>query len=241
MPDSRRAQATPWSWKWVVAGALLAALIVAGILLPIKEWVGSFRGWIMDLGPWSGLMFAGIYVLATVLLVPVSVLTIVAGLAFGLGWGFVVVVISATIGATLAFLVSRYLVHDRVKILVETRPRFKAVNEAVSKEGWKIVALLRLSPLVPFNLQNYFYGVTDIKLLHYVPATFVGIMPGTMLYVYLGAAGTAASGEGHGPLEWGFFGAGFIATLMVVFWVTKKAKEILAQKGVRDLSAKKKR
>ena len=241
MLDSRRAQATPWSWKWIVAGALLAALIVAGILLPIKEWVGSFRAWIMDLGPWGGLMFAGIYVLATVLLVPVSVLTIVAGLAFGLGWGFALVVISATIGATLAFLVSRYLVHDRVKILVEARPRFNAVNEAVSKEGWKIVALLRLSPLVPFNLQNYFYGITDIKLLHYVPATFVGIMPGTMLYVYLGAAGTAASGEGQGPLEWGFFAAGLIATLIVVFWVTKKAKEILAQKGVRDPSAKKKR
>ena len=72
------------------------------------------------------------------------------------------------------------------------------MNEAVSKEGWKIVALLRLSPLVPFNLQNYFYGITDIGLLHYVPATFVGIMPGTMLYVYLGAAGTAAWGTGVG-------------------------------------------
>lgn len=241
VPASRRAQATPWSWKWVVAGALLAALIVAGILLPVKEWVGSFRGWIMDLGPWGGLMFAGVYVLATVLLVPVSVLTIVAGLAFGLGWGFVLVVISATIGATLAFLVSRYLVHDHVRILVETRPRFKAVNEAVSKDGWKIVALLRLSPLVPFNLQNYFYGVTDIKLLHYVPATFVGIMPGTLLYVYLGAAGNVASSEGHSPLEWGLVALGLVATILVVFWVTKKAREILAQKGVREPSPKKNR
>ena len=241
MPDSRSAPVKSWSWKWIAAGVLAAALIAAWILLPIKEWVGWFRGWIAELGPWGALMFAGVYIVATVLLVPVSVLTIVAGLAFGLGWGFALVVFSATIGATLAFLVSRYLVHDRVKILVETRPRFKAVNVAVSKEGWKIVALLRLSPWVPFNLQNYFYGITDIKLLHYVPATFVGIMPGTMLYVYLGAAGTAASGEGHGPLEWGFFAAGLIATLMVVFWVTKKAKEILAQKGVRDPSAKTKR
>ncbi|MDQ6923476.1 MAG: TVP38/TMEM64 family protein [Pseudomonadota bacterium] len=241
MPDSRRAHVTPWSWKWIGAGVLAAALFAAWILLPIKEWVGSLRAWIADMGPWGAVIFAGVYVVATVLLVPVSVLTIVAGLAFGLGRGFALVVVSATIGATLAFLVSRYLVHDRVKILVENRPRFKAVNEAVSKEGWKIVALLRLSPLVPFNLQNYFYGITDIKLLHYVPATFVGIMPGTMLYVYLGAAGTTASGEEHGPLEWGFFAAGLIATLMVVCWVTKKAKEILAQKGVRDQTTKKKR
>ena len=237
----RRAHATHSYWTWIAVGALVSALILAWILLPIKEWVGSFQGWIKDLGAWGALLFAGIYILATVLLVPVSVLTIVAGLAFGLGLGFALVVISATIGATLAFLVSRYLVHDLVKVLVEKRPRFKAVNEAVSKEGWKIVGLLRLSPLVPFNLQNYFYGITDIKLLHYVPATFVGIMPGTMLYVYLGAVGRVASSDGRGMLEWGFFAAGLIATLVVAVLVTKRAKQILTQKGVGDNSAKKKR
>ncbi|MEJ7685957.1 MAG: TVP38/TMEM64 family protein [Variovorax sp.] len=131
---------------------------------------------------------------------PVSVLTIAAGLAFGLAIGFPLVVVSATIGAALAFLVARYLAHDKVESLLQERPKFKAIQSAVSEGGWKVVALLRLSPVLPFNLQNYFYGITDLKLLEYVAATFVGIMPGTLLYVYLGAAGKAASGEGASTL-----------------------------------------
>lgn len=234
MSASHAARSTPSIWKWVAGGLVLVLLVVGGFFLPVKEWAESFQGWIEDLGAWGGLIFAGIYIVATVLLLPVSILTIVAGLAFGLGWGFPLVVISATIGATLAFLVSRYLVHGKVEALVEKRPKFKAVNEAVSEEGWKIVALLRLSPVLPFNLQNYFYGVTDVKLVHYVPATFVGILPGTLLYVYLGAAGKAASGEGVGVLQWGFFAAGLIATIVVAVFVTKKAKEKLKQKGVGD-------
>ncbi len=241
MSASHAASAAPSIWKWTAGGIFLAALVVVWFFLPVKEWAEAFKVWIDGLGVWGGLIFAGVYVLATVLLVPVSVLTVVAGLAFGLAWGFPLVVISATIGATLAFLVSRYLVHRRVKGMVEKHPRFKAANEAVSAGGWKVVALLRLSPVVPFNLQNYFYGITDVKLLHYVPATFFGIMPGTLLYVYLGAAGKAASGEGSGALEWSFFAAGLIATLIVVFFVTKKARAILKQKGVSNDSAKKER
>ncbi len=102
------------------------------------------------------------------------------------------VVVAATAGATLAFLIARHLVRQKVESLVEERPKFKAVDEAVSEDGWKIVGLLRLSPLVPFNLQNYFFGVTDVGLLPYVAATFFGIMPGTLLYVYLGTLGKAA-------------------------------------------------
>jgi uncharacterized membrane protein YdjX (TVP38/TMEM64 family) len=156
-------------WKWVAGLALIAALVAAWLLLPVRDWAESFQGWIEGLGAWGILIFGVVYVVATVLLVPVSVLTLVAGLAFGLAVGFPLVVAAATVGATLAFLVARYLVHQHVERWIEKRPKFRAVKAAVSEGGWKVVGLLRLSPVVPFNVQNYFYGITDVKLSHYVP------------------------------------------------------------------------
>lgn len=227
-------------WKWFVGAGALVALIVGWIFLPVKDWSDSFQSWIENLGAWGVLIFGVVYIVATVFLVPVSVLTIIAGLAFGLAIGFPLVLVSATIGATFAFLVARYLLHKRIESLIARRPNFKAVNAAVSEEGWKIVGLLRLSPLVPFSLQNYFYGITDLKLAQYVPATFVGIMPGTLLYVYLGAAGKAASGEGASPLQWTFFAVGLVATGVVAVFITRKARQKLKQHGVSDAGRKKK-
>lgn len=222
------------AWRWAGAMLAIAALVAAWFLLPVEAWSRTFQAWIEDLGPSGWLIFAAVYIVGTVLLVPVSVLTVVAGFAFGLAIGFPLVVVSATIGATLAFLVSRHLLHDRVDALIAGRPKFRAVNAAVSEGGWKVVGLLRLSPALPFSLQNYFYGVTDVTLAHYVPATLFGIMPGTLLYVYLGAAGQAASGEGGGPLQWTFFAVGLIATLVVVIVVTRKAKAKLREHGLAD-------
>ena len=236
MSDSTPAVISPW--QWALGAVVIAALVAGWFLLPINEWSDALQGWIKGLGPWGWLIFAAVYIVATVLLVPVSVLTITAGLAFGLAIGFPLVVVSATIGATLAFLVARYLAHDKVESLLQDRPRFKAIRSAVSEGGWKVVALLRLSPVLPFNLQNYFYGITDLKLPEYVAATFVGIMPGTLLYVYLGAAGKAASGEGVSTLEWGFFALGLVATVAVAVFVTKKAKAKLKEHGVGNKGAK---
>jgi uncharacterized membrane protein YdjX (TVP38/TMEM64 family) len=241
MSGSGKAKSTPSIWKWIVGAVVLIALIVGWFVLPVKEWSDLFQSWIKDLGAWGVLIFGIVYVVATVLMVPVSILTVVAGLAFGVAIGFPLVVVSATIGATLAFLVARYLVHKRVESLVAKRPKLRAVNAAVSEGGWKVVGLLRLSPVLPFNLQNYFYGITDIKLAQYVPATFFGIMPGTLLYVYLGAAGKAAAGDDGGPLQWTFFAVGLIATIAVAVFVTRKAKEKLAKHGVSDGARRKKK
>lgn len=226
------------TWKWVVGALVVAALVAGGFLLPVQQWSESFQQWIEGLGAWGWVIFAGVYVLGTVLLLPVSVLTVVAGLAFGLALGFGLVVVSATVGATLAFLLARHAAHQRVEAMMQKRPKFKAIKDAVSEDGWKVVGLLRLSPVVPFNLQNYFYGITDIKLVPYVAATFVGIMPGTLLYVYLGAAGKAASGDDGSPLKWVFFAVGLVATLVVAVFVTRKAKAKLKQHGVDDSSGK---
>ena len=136
----------------------------------------------------------------------------------------------------LLLLAARYLVRDRIKGMIEKRPKFQAVDKAVTEEGWKVVLLLRLSPLVPFNLQNYFFGITQIKFWHYVLATFVGIIPGVMLYLYLGAIGGALTGGGGGwgTVQWVFFGIGLAATIVVAFLVTKKAKEKLKEAGVGE-------
>lgn len=226
MPDNK---SNGLPWKWIIAGAAVIAVAVAWYFLPLKEWAGSFEQWIQGLGVWGGVVFAGAYVLATVLLVPAWPLTVVGGLAYGVAIGFPLVLVSATVGATLAFLVSRYLLREQVENKAGERDLFKAVDRAVSDKGWRVVGLLRLSPVVPFNLQNYLYGVTGIKFWHYVAATFVGMIPGTLMYVYLGAAGMAAVGSagesgGGGALKWTFFGAGLVATIIVAVLVTRKAR-----------------
>jgi uncharacterized membrane protein YdjX (TVP38/TMEM64 family) len=114
--------------------------------------------------------------------------------------------------------------------MLTTSRKFAAVDNAVTEEGWKIVVLLRLSPLVPFNVQNYLFGITDIPFPHYFAATCVGIIPGTVLFVYLGALGNTSAGR----LEWVFFGVGLLATVTVAVLVTRKAKERLAEAGVAD-------
>ena len=182
-------------WKWLGIAVALLGLFAAWYFLPVDEWVESLNQWVKQLGSLGYVVFGLIYAVATVLLFPGAILTLAAGLTFGL-WAFPLVVVSATLGAALAFLVGRYLAREAIEKRYSDDKRFKAIDSAIEEEGWKIVGLLRLSPLIPFNLQNYIYGLTDINFRHYVLATFFGIMPGSLMYVYFGAAGKAALGGG---------------------------------------------
>ena len=210
--------------RLLIGGAIVVALAASGFLLPIGEWVRSLEGWIVDLGALGVVAFVALYVIATVTLVPASAFTLLAGLAWG-PWGFPLVVVSATLGACAAFLIGRHLARERVKDRVAGNEKLRAVDRAVAEEGWKVVGLLRLSPVFPFGLQNYFFGITEIGFAPYALATFVGIMPGTALYVYLGAIGR---GGGGGPAQWAFLIAGLVATAAVVWLVTKRARAALA-------------
>lgn len=227
-------------WTRIGIALVLAALATAWLLLPLGEWLRLFNQWIASLGVWGYVIFAAVYIIATVGLAPGAALTIGAGLVFG-GLGFPLVVVAATIGAALAFLMARYLARPWAERMIARRPKFKAVDQAVTEDGWKVVLLLRLSPLVPFNLQNYFFGVTEVKFWHYVAATFVGIMPGSALYVYLGAIGAAAgdSGSQGSALKWIFFIVGLLATVVVTALITRKARARLEKLGV-ELSASEK-
>lgn len=222
-------------WGWIGVGVVVVGLLVLGRLLPVGEWLATFNEKIGQLGSAGMAIYAGVYVLATVLFLPGSVLTAGAGFVFGVVWGTLVVSISATTGASLAFLIARYVARDRIVAKAEQDERFRAIDRAIGREGWKIVGLLRLSPAIPFNLSNYLYGLTSVRFWPYVLASWLGMLPGTLLYVYLGAAGKAslqaAAGVGprHSPLEYGLFGVGLLATVVVTVMVTRIARKALKQ------------
>lgn len=214
----------------ILAGMILLGLIAAWSFLPLDQWIEAFRQWAESLGPAGWIVFALIYAVAVFFLIPGSLLTLAAGVAFGL-WGFPIVVTGATLGASMAFLAGRYLFRERVSKLFETRPRLRASDSAIGREGWRIVALLRLSPVVPFSLQNWALGGTPVSFRAYFPATLFGIMPGTLLYVWIGSLGAAAgSGGAAGPARTALLVLGLIATGATVWLVSRKARRILQSK-----------
>ncbi len=160
--------------------------------------------------------------------------------AFGLSKGFLAVSAGSTLGAALAFLVARFIARDKVEAIAERNDKFRNIDNAIGKQGAKLVFLLRLSPVIPFNLSNYFYGLTGVKFWPYVLASWIGMMPATFLYVYIGTAGKAAvsaAAEGkmmkHGWQYWTFMSVGLAATVIVTIWVTKIARAALHRTETR--------
>jgi len=197
-----------------------------------QEWLKNALEWINNQGAVGGIAFIILYIVATVAFLPGSILTLGAGVVFDVFLGSVYVFIGATIGAIAAFLVGRYLARNWVAKKISGNKKFAAVDNAVGREGLKIVLLTRLSPVFPFNLLNYAYGVTGVSLKDYILGT-IGILPGTMMYVYLGslAGNIATIGTGEQPSNptvlWTIRIIGFIATVAVTLYVTKVARKAL--------------
>lgn len=213
---------------WIAAGSLAALVIAAWFLLPLRAWTLALESWFRDLGPLGIAAFVLAYVIGTVVLAPGSAMSILGGLVFG-WWGIPIVLLAASIGTSLAFLIARYGARDAVASRLEGRPKLKAVDQAVDEEGWKVVALLRLSPAVPFGLQNYLFGVTSVGFWPYAVATAICIVPGTALYVSLGALGQgSATGASGGAATWLLFGIGAVATVGVTVLVGRKVRAKLA-------------
>ena len=210
------------------------ALFLAMRFLPVQQWLKSFNDWVGQMGVAGVFIFIGVYALATVLLAPGSILTIGAGFAFGLWKGFLAVSAGATLGASLAFLIGRFFARDKVEAIARRNETFREIDNAIGDEGAKLIFLLRLSPVIPFNLSNYFYGLTAVRFWPYALASWIGMMPGAFLYVYIGTAGraavlAAAGGEAikRGWQYWTFLSVGLAATIAVTFWVTKIARSAL--------------
>ncbi len=220
----------------IAVGVLaVAALLIIGRRLGAGPLLRNGLDSVGRLGALAPIAFIAIYVAACVLFVPGSILTIGGGGLFGVVWGSIYVSIASTLGATAAFAVGRYLARDWVARRLADNPRFAAIDRAVAREGWKIVLLTRLSPVVPFNLLNYAFGLTSVKLADYVIASWAGMIPGAVLYVYLGSIGADVLRAGAGarvrtPAEWAFDVVGLLATIAVVAYVTRIAARALRER-----------
>jgi len=193
----------------------------------VIDWLERIQSAFEGLGPLGYVLFAIVYVLWALVLLPESIFTILAGALLGMFWGTLVAWISAIVAAVSAFELTRAALRKRVEKAVEKNAWLKAVNRALPKEGWKVVALARLSPLVPFGLQNYFFGVTKVSRRAYIACTAIAILPGTFIYAFLGATGRALIGGEKGPLEWSLLGAGIVATIILSIFLGRLAKKRL--------------
>jgi uncharacterized membrane protein YdjX (TVP38/TMEM64 family)/rhodanese-related sulfurtransferase len=170
--------------------ALLALAIGFALATRERFEIGAIAPQIAALGIWAPLAYIALYVAATVAFLPGSILGIAGGALFGPFWGAAYTLIGATVGATLAFLIARYVASDW--IARKAVGPGKWLIDGVEAEGWRFVAFVRLVPLLPFNLLNYALGLTRIPLLDYAVASFICMAPGTIAYTYLGYAGREA-------------------------------------------------
>ncbi|MCH9033323.1 MAG: DUF547 domain-containing protein [Planctomycetes bacterium] len=224
----------------VVKGISIALIVIALFVLiralPVDRAIDLLKLKVDGLGFWGPLALGVAYVVAALAFFPGSALTLTAGAVFGLDWGTVTVSLAFTTAAALAFLIARYLARDKVAKQAQRYPKFKAIDGAIGAGGWKIIAMLRLSPAMPFSLGNYLFGLTAIRFWPYVLASWLFMLPGTFMFVYLGHASTeglrsaAGSDQGKTPAEWALLGVGLLATIAVSVYVARLSRKALGER-----------
>ncbi len=220
--------------RWAALAVVGLSMLALARAVPVQELLNSFQQWLDRVGPLGILVFAAVYALAALLFVPGSVLTAASGALFGLFWGTVVASAASTLAAVTAFLFARHFARHAVERKAAAHPRFRAIDRAIGQGGWRVIALLRLSPAVPFSLGNYLFGLTPVRFWPYVAASWLAMLPGTFLYVYLGYVGrkglTAASGSTPtSPGQLALLIAGLVATGVVIVYVTRLARRALRE------------
>jgi uncharacterized membrane protein YdjX (TVP38/TMEM64 family) len=221
--------------KWVAGVVGVAALGAALLLLPLDRWLLALVETMREAGGTGALLYVVAYVVACVLLLPGSVLTLAAGFAYGPLLGTLLVMVASMLGACTAFVLGRTVLRGRIERRLADQPRFAAVDRAVAAQGFKVVLLLRLSPLFPFNVLNYALGLTRVRLRTYALASLIGMFPGTLLYVYLGSLVTSAAQLASGQRPQGgpygqlLFWGGLAATVLATVLITRSARRALAQ------------
>jgi uncharacterized membrane protein YdjX (TVP38/TMEM64 family) len=222
--------------------ALIAGLFLAFRFLPVADYLGRLLDWVQNLGAWGPVMLGSVYVVATVAMVPGTILTLGSGFVFGVVVGSITVSIASTLGATLAFLVGRTFARSWVEKIAAANPKFGAVDRAVQDHGFKIVLLTRLSPVFPFSVLNYLFSLTSVSLRDYVLGSWIGMMPGTVMYVYFGTAFKNIADVLSGNVEGGMaqkvlLGVGLVVTILVTVYVTRLARRAIQQYVESDATA----
>jgi uncharacterized membrane protein YdjX (TVP38/TMEM64 family) len=224
--------APPVSWPRRIARIviLLLGLTVGFFVLREVKSAGLLDQalrWIQGLGPWAPVVFIILYIATVLIFLPAAILTAGGGFIFGMVSGAIYVLVAATIAANICFLLGRHIARDWIAHRLEAQPRFKALDEAVARDGWKIVALVRLAPIFPFSITSYGFGLTRVPLRQYFLANFA-MIPGTLMYVYFGSIARDLTERPTTPpwVKWTIFAL----TLVVVFYITRFAKRVLSQK-----------
>ena len=218
----------------VAALLVIAAIIVAFRVLPVADWLRSFQAYVRGLGALGYVVYTVVYALCVVAFVPASILTLGAGAIFGFVGGTIVVVIGATIGATLAFLLARTVMRKRVEAMTAKSAKFRALDRAIASEGTKIVFLVRLAVVFPFTYINYAFGLTAIPLWRYVIATLFGIIPATAAFVFASSAATSAATTSASSITKTVYIAGGIIAIVVSILIGRIATRAIKRAGVDE-------
>jgi uncharacterized membrane protein YdjX (TVP38/TMEM64 family) len=222
-------------FKAIYLLCILTTVVVVLSFIPVRQYTISALEYIEGLGSVGYLLFVLLYIAFTVLFLPGSIPTLGGGVIFGVFKGFLLVSLGSTIGAAIAFLLGRFFARSLIERKIKNNQKFAAIDNAVGTNGWKIVFLTRLSPIFPFNLLNYAYGLTKVSFKEYILASWIGMMPGTLLYVYIGSLvgdiARVAVGESPdiGALGVVFQILGLVATLVVTIYITRIAKKALQE------------
>lgn len=216
-------------------GLIIALLIAGSLLWPVHEWMQAVITFVKASGTWGVVIFAVIYIVATVMLIPASLLTLGAGFIYGPFWGTLLVSPISVMAAFIAYCLARSRLRPWIQSKVQGAAKFGAVDNAVGEKGFKIVLLLRLSPLFPFTILNYALGLTQVKMRSYVLASFIGMLPATFLYTYLGSLVISVSelagapDQGAAEAQSIFMWVGFAVTVIVTIYVTRLARKALKE------------
>jgi uncharacterized membrane protein YdjX (TVP38/TMEM64 family) len=216
----------------LVIGLVAAGLVAAAYTLPVADWVTILAERARNTGPLGVALFFAAYVVSTVAFLPGSILTLAAGFAYGPVWGVAIASPASVAGATCAFLLGRTLLRDWAEARVGESARVRAIDAAVGREGFKIVFLLRLSPIIPFNALNYALSLSRVPLRTYVLASFVGMLPGTAMWIYLGSlaptvAELSSAGSGGGTTRTVLYVTGLAATVAAAVIGARAARRAL--------------
>jgi uncharacterized membrane protein YdjX (TVP38/TMEM64 family) len=232
MPNTAADAAGPR--RVIIACILLASMAVAAPLLPLRSALESFLAWIAQLGWLGPVLLAAAYTPACIFMIPGWILTIGAGFAFGLAEGLPAVSIGSVVGAAAAFLVGRTLARDWVAAKVAGSPKFRSLDRAVEKDGLKLVLLVRLSPVLPFNLLNYALGATSVRLRDFILGSWIGMLPGSLVYIYIGStlsslADLSTAPDAAGPMQKGLTVVGLTAAVVATALLTRMARQALSE------------